>query len=277
MNLSDWQIGENEEPLERFLPNGGFCGIFRRIACVGDSLASGEFEIHDETGVKYYDKYEYSWGQYLARLTGSEVLNFSTGGMTAREYCETFADRHGYWARELAAQAYVIALGVNDLHGVDTGTIDDVDPDDRRNNKKTFAGYYGTIIQRYKEIQPDAFFFLITVPSDDGFIKASVRDAHNRLMYDFAERFSNCYVLDFGKYAPVYDDAFRKNFFLNGHMNPMGYLLTSRLVAAYIDYYIRKDPAAFATVGMIGDIPSFVPGSREPGFLFRPNKNAEAK
>ena len=77
---------KNEKPLDKLDPTGGFTAIFRTIGCIGDSLSSGEFEGTDpETGGKtYHDTFEYSWGQFLARMTGSRVWNFSRGGMTAR-------------------------------------------------------------------------------------------------------------------------------------------------------------------------------------------------
>ena len=34
-------------------------------------------------------------------------------------------------------------------------------------------------------------------------------------------------------------------------MNPMGYLLTARMVVSYIDYIIRSDMRRFAQVGFI--------------------------
>ena len=37
-------------PLDQIRPDGGFCGIFRTIGCIGDSLSSGEFESLDESG-----------------------------------------------------------------------------------------------------------------------------------------------------------------------------------------------------------------------------------
>ena len=43
MNINDFYIAEKEKPLDRILNDGGFCGIFRTIACIGDSLSSGEF------------------------------------------------------------------------------------------------------------------------------------------------------------------------------------------------------------------------------------------
>ena len=41
----------DEKPLEHPAPDGGYSRIIRRIACIGDSLSSGEFEIKDKTGV----------------------------------------------------------------------------------------------------------------------------------------------------------------------------------------------------------------------------------
>jgi len=70
----DWRMllcPENEKPLERMVTDGGFVGIFRTIACVGDSLSSGEFESVDAEGkTHYHDLFDYSWGQYIARVVG---------------------------------------------------------------------------------------------------------------------------------------------------------------------------------------------------------------
>lgn len=39
-----------EKPLDNFRENCGFAGIFKGIGIIGDSLASGEFEYHDQEG-----------------------------------------------------------------------------------------------------------------------------------------------------------------------------------------------------------------------------------
>ena len=59
-------------------------------------------------------------------------------------------------------------------------------------------------------------------------------------------------MIDLFRDAPVYDEAFKKQYYLRGHMNPMGYLQTAKTVAAYIDYIIRKNPDDFREVGFIG-------------------------
>ena len=79
MNIYEYINGtENEKPLDRIVTDGGFCGIFRTIGCIGDSLSSGEFESLNADGTKgYHDFYDYSWGQYIGRACGSKVYNFS--------------------------------------------------------------------------------------------------------------------------------------------------------------------------------------------------------
>lgn len=248
----------NEKPLDTIPSDGGYCGIFRTIACVGDSLSSGEMESTKSGGQKgFHDFFDYSWGQYLGRMCGSRVYNFSRGGMTAKEYCDGFADHYGYWNQEYAAQCYIIALGVNDLicRRGEVGSIEDVCPTDWRQNKDTYAGHYAKIIQRYKEIQPDAKFFLMTMPhetADNAEFKCSQTDKQAALFYQLAEMFTNCYVLDLSKYAPDYDQEFRDTFFLGGHMSPVGYIYTAKITAAYIDYIIRHRFEEFRQVAFIG-------------------------
>ncbi len=254
MNIEEFIANENEKPLDRIVSDGGFTSIFRTIACIGDSLSSGEFESCKDGKADYHDMYEYSWGQYIARMCGSTVYNFSIGGMTAEIYCESFAENRGFWNAKYASQAYIIALGVNDMEkNPDLGSINDVDFDDYRNNKKSFAGYYAQIIQRLKKIQPRAKFFLMTVPNEGKCdAKTEAKKAHAALLYDFAEKFDNTYVIDLFKYAPTYDKEFKGKFHLAGHMNPMGYVLTAKMVASYIDYIIRHNVDDFKEVGFIG-------------------------
>ncbi|MCQ2437599.1 MAG: SGNH/GDSL hydrolase family protein [Clostridia bacterium] len=249
-------VDPSEQPLDKLVPGGGNCAIFRTIACIGDSLSSGEMQSTKPDGTSgYHDYYEYSWGQFLARMIGAKVYNFSKGGMSAREYCANFAESNRYWSNEYASQAYIIALGVNDLFnlGHPFGSLDDIDLKNWRNNKDTFTGRYAEIIQRYHEIQPRAFFFLLTMPStgEDDDRKAG-REAHAKRLHELAALFPQTYVLDFNRYAPKYNKAFWDRYYLSHHMNPSGYLLTAQMTASYIDYIIRHDPAAFAEVAFIG-------------------------
>jgi len=254
MNIYEYlQVDEKEKPLDRIVTDGGFCGIFRTIACIGDSLASGEFESKKADGAKvFHDFYDYSWGQYIARSCGSKVYNFSRGGMTAKEYIETFADSNGYWGKDKLSQAYIIALGVNDLFGrkQELGTVADIDKNDYTKNAETFAGYYAQIIQRIKEIQPRAKIFLVSMPhyGDAGDEK---RKAHRDFLEELTKIFDSTYLIDLFTYGPEYNEEFREKYFL-GHMTATGYIVSARMIESYIDYIVRKNPEDFNQVGFIG-------------------------
>lgn len=246
-------VKEGEKPLDRIVTDGGFCAVFRTIAVIGDSLSSGEFEsknVHGEKG--YHDYFDYSWGQFIGRSCGSKVYNFSRGGMTAKEYTESFAESNGFYDKYKLAQAYIIALGVNDLLNVngETGDVSDIDLNDYTKNKDTFAGYYGRIIQCVKELQPKAKIFLVSIPKDGGKSDEKKKE-HRDLLKKFTELFKNTYLLDLYEYSPVQDKEFR-DIFWQGHMTPAGYLLMAKMIESYIDYIIRANQKDFKQVGFIG-------------------------
>lgn len=247
-----------EKPLENIISTGGMTRIFRTIGCIGDSLSSGEFESRDKSGTPgYHDMFEYSWGQVLARASGSKAYNFSRGGMTAKEFMESYAASQDYFNTEKACTAYIVALGVNDCSSyirgeIEVGTVSDIDTENFENNKKTFVGYYAAIIQRYKEIQPRAKFFLMTMPKSTNEDLDAKRELFNEAIRSMAGFFENAYVLDFAKYAPVHDAEFGRKYYMGGHLNPAGYVLTGDQVGSYIDYIVRNNPEDFAEVGFIG-------------------------
>jgi len=122
------------------------------------------------------------------------------------------------------------------------------------NSKPTVMGYYGRIIATYKKMQPKARFFLMTMPKS-----ASLDEQRNTLrncfrdeVYKLAEMFSFTYVLDLTAYAPVYDEEFKKHFYLGGHLNAAGYLFTAKMVMSYMDYIIRHNMDDFCQIGFVG-------------------------
>lgn len=255
MNFKKILFNKKEKPLDSFVESYSNTSIFEKIAFIGDSLSSGEFEAFNNNGDRtYHDMFWYSWGQYIARKNGITAYNFSRGGMTAKEYVESFAEANGMWDKEKAAQAYVIALGVNDLYVKrgEVGSVSDIDREDYRNNKPTFIGYYAAIVSRYKEINPDSKFFFVTFPNTVDNAKDTKTAEMIKALYDLTAIFDNSYVIDLFKYGPVYDEEFKKKYYLHSHLNPMGYILTAKLVDSYIDYIIRHNPDDFKNVGFIG-------------------------
>ena len=255
MTLEEYMhVDPNEKPLDNITVDGGLCSIFRTIGCIGDSLSSGEFESLSEEGKKgYHDYFDYSWGQYIARHAGLTAYNFSKGGMTAKQYWNTFAEEKGYWSPDLLCQAYIIALGVNDIlnQKQELGKITDICLEDYSKNADNFAGYYGRIIQRLKSMQPHARFFLVTMPRD-GSPRDEQKSAHAALLRQMTELFDYTYVIDLHRYAPIYDAEFKRRYYLGGHMNPAGYILTARMMESYIDYIVRHNPEDFLQIPFIG-------------------------
>ena len=271
MSFFDSFAPADELPLERPVPAaGGMCSIFRTIGCVGDSLASGEFEVRLPAAPKgsdpsvlavhgqtvYLDMFEHSWGQHIARMAGCKVYNFSRGGMTASEYCRTFAEANDFWNPDKACTAYIVALGVNDLLNArqPVGTMADVRAD-WHDNADTFAGWYGQLLARLREIQPDAVLFLVTMPQTEEWKQPGKRalvEAHRDLMYEMAAHFGGAYVLDLYRYAPPHDEAYMAAFYMGGHLNPVGYRIAAEQFVSYIDYIVRHNPSDFRQVGLIG-------------------------
>ena len=241
-----------ETPLEHFVEDGGYCSILRTIGCIGDSLSSGEFESEDADGNKgFHDLFDYSWGQFLARDCGVTVYNFSRGGMTAREYMESFAEENGFWADDKVCTAYILALGVNDIvnAGQPVGSVEDIDLSNWQNNAETFAGYYAGIVQRLLEKQSKARFFFVTMPQTE---KGSLSPAHTKLLHDLTNVFAHSYVIDLDRYAPPHDEAFREMFYMGGHLTAAGYRLAAKQIESYIDCIIRHNMDDFRQIGFVG-------------------------
>ncbi|MBQ8373952.1 MAG: SGNH/GDSL hydrolase family protein [Clostridia bacterium] len=247
-----------KNPLDTPCVNGGFTAIFRTLGCIGDSLASGEHESFDGEKIDYHDYYEYSWGQFIARRCGLTAYNFSCGGLTAKE----FRQYKGYnksFVPEKACQAYIIALGRNDMKYWDNyeygfGSIDDVDFERPDNNRDSFVGHYVKIIQEIRILQPKARIFVVTMPvSDtDRGEKDEKADMHAEFLRSLPNYFEFLYVLDLRKYAPVHDGKFRESYYCGGHLSAMGYLLTAEQMMTLIDDIIKNNPKDFTQVGFIG-------------------------
>ncbi len=256
MDMSRYYLQDGEQPLDNLKPDGGFVKTFRTIACVGDSLSSGELVSTNENGGNVYnDLYEYSWGQFIARACGSKVYNFSCGGMSAKEMIESWGEANDIWNPDKACQAYLFALGVNDVlnQHQPVGTVADIDTEHPENSAATFAGWYGRVLLRFRAIQPKGRFFLVTMPRETGdpareALKREIRD----LLYAIAEKFEYTYVIDLFKYAPVYDETFNRYFDLGGHLSVMGYQFTAEIIMSYIDWIMRKTPEDFVQAGFIG-------------------------
>lgn len=238
--------------------DGGYTAIFRTIGVIGDSLSSGEHTSNNFGKTAYNDYYDYSWGQFIARKCGNLVYNFSCGGLMAK----TFHDYNNYnksLVPEKACQAYIIALGRNDISHLNAykdgfGCMDDVDFENYENNKDSFVGEYVKIIQKIRKLQPKARIFVVTMPRSET-DKGELDDKcamHAEFLRSLPNYFEFLYVIDLREHAPCHDEKFVKTFYCAGHMNAMGYMLTAEQISTYIDFIIREKPEDFCQVAFIG-------------------------
>ena len=105
---------------------------------------------------------KYAYYINIARKNGLKAYNFSQGGMTAGGYQDWFAQSKDYWNPEYAAQAYVLALGVNDIINFDyeLGTATDILNalgERVRNGDKFNAGDYVKGIMPDCDVRLDVF------------------------------------------------------------------------------------------------------------------------
>jgi lysophospholipase L1-like esterase len=233
----------NEKPLDNIDKSGGYTSIFHKIGVVGDSLASGAIQINAQ-GIAL-DRPEYSWGACIARATGCEVKLFSKGGMQAARWNTDKLGQDAVLPENLCT-AYIIALGNND-QSLTIGTTADINLTDYTKNANSFYGNYAKIIQRLKEVQPKARFFLTIYP-----YKTWVDSGVNQAIKDICAMFSNCYLIDLYQYSPFVYGA--PNPYMTGsiHLNTVGYQRWAWQIMSYIDYIVRNNISDFTDVELIG-------------------------
>ena len=238
------QYPTSDELLKGNLRVPGYAAIFRSWGFIGDSLCSGEMECYEGQTKKFIDMYEYSWGQQICRLCGSEGYNYSSGGQTAQGWVTGSSNRTWSGAKSKSHQIYIIALGVNDANtSIEVGDVNsDIDLNNYENNAATFAGYYAGIIQRIRSISRRSIIFVVSIPDNNRM---------NPIIKAMPDKFNNVFLIDLSKIASLYGNTiFNEKYRLGFHMNPAGYLYTAYLFMHYIDCFIQKNPSIFKDVAL---------------------------
>ena len=257
----DFNFMQSLKPLEQVLDTPRFASLIHQWAFIGDSLSSGEVYINNSTGRQVIDAYEWSWGQAICRLCGTQGTNFSRGGFMASIWWEAYvnkADKEaGYHTggthekfTDRKFNAYTICLGANECNqSYNIGSIDDVDLSDYNNNRESFYGYYCKIIQYIREINPSAKIFLITIPAL--FHGKCESYGVNTAIRTIANMFDNCFLVDLYKYLPKNSEIESKYTFW-GHLTAAGYQWMGYVMANLFSYIIENNLASFKNVPFIG-------------------------
>ena len=226
---------------------GGMAGIFHKIGCIGDSLASGETIANDTGSNVYHDMYQYSWGQCLARMCGVTAHNFSRGGQSAKTWMEEWATNETFVSNPCTL--YLIGLGVNDstttsIAYTELGTSADVGT-----NAQTFYGLYSAIILRIKQISEKAKIFVMTMPN----LTDADRLLYNNAIMYMATVYDDVYLMDLAEYGADYFAAIKANTNLwkSGHGTAVSYKMCADFICTYIDWYVRNHGENFINVQFI--------------------------
>lgn len=242
-----------DSPLARINDCPELMSCFLTVGCIGDSLASGVAVYKDSEGnavVNSVNRYEYSWGQYLARMTGNKYYNWSSGGLRTDTWLLSSHANECFDGNHLC-QAYIIGLGQNDnnkWHGENIGTSADIDLSDYNNNADSFYGRYAKIIQKILVVQPKAKIFIITDPNDS--VDAN---GYNTAIRTISDMFDSVYLMDMRLYwsdAPC--AALLNNQKRYGHFNAVGYFLIAKMIMSYVDWIIQTNWEDFREIENIG-------------------------
>lgn len=240
-------ILKNKEDLFSIKKNLLDC--FLKVGCIGDSLASGESSYKDNGVSKLIDLYDYSWGQYLARMTGNTYYNFSKGGLTAKTWLSDPKGASLAFDGNHECEAYIIGLGVNDRNSGSEyiGESSDINLSDYTQNADTFYGNYGKIIQMIKENQPKAKIFVFNIPLSD----------ENSLLYNQAIEymptiFDDVYLIDLYENINIFTKGFLQAQKRNGHYNATGYKFIAEVFYSLINEFMSTNESEFRQIEFIG-------------------------
>lgn len=246
-------LKENEKPLDNIKETCGFASILKDVGVIGDSLSSGEFEATNEKGeTTYHDMYEYSWPQILENITKTKYSNYSRGGMSFKEFYETYANEHNYWKKH---QSYIVNLVNNDLFvfNQNVGSVDDISLLDPSKNKDIYFGYMGKVLSKLKSLEKDARIFLVSLELDN---TSKEKDELYKYvaseMKKVVKLYSFTYLIDLTTYGPLYNENVRNVFALGYHPNAMGYYVYALIIGNYIDYIIKSNYKDFFELPFIG-------------------------
>ena len=226
---------------------------------IGDSLMSGYLENYSTP----HSVYEYSWGQRMCRMLGTNGYNFSFGGQTTKGWknstggqgetlTEEEKQRTWYGAKTHKKQGYIIGLGVNDRNNgmtvgsvtTDIGVYDS--QTDTDTNADTYAGNYAGIIQRIKSIQPNAKIFVVTNPDN-----AAGVAAYNNVVRDIAEHF-DLFIIDLAKYGSFMSTPdFIQKLYGVSHLNVIGYQYFASVFFSYIEWIIQNNMSEFLDINTL--------------------------
>lgn len=224
--------------------------MFKKVTVIGDSLSSGF--IYDENG-NPHSLYDHSWGAIMGSRYNAQYNLACFGGATTKSWWNNeIADRGLDFALSHRAQAYIIALGVNDSGYFEgnIGTRGSIDLNDFNNNGDTFYGWYSKIIQRMSALN-NGVVFCLTLPrcihpaGNEVYntINIAIRDI---VYYLQTNTNINVNLVDLdADYINYYTSPVMERMYYMGHYQVGAYALMANIISEGIDNVIYNNPERF--------------------------------
>ena len=221
---------------------------FEHFTAIGDSLTAGYTQtskmstaVHERTEINTIET-KTNWFAYLMNRLNKDGNNQAVSGSTTLSwrtegYLEKVKDK---------TDCYFIALGVNDISrgGVDLGTSDDIKLDFNE-NPNTFYGNYDYIIRTLVNANPFCKIFIFTIP--DRYTTVNAETYSDAIRY-FSTIYSNVYLVDIRKEINQKSGTYIGKFWINGHLEPIGYNYISILFENMINKIIEDNYQDFMEI-----------------------------
>lgn len=223
-----------------------FMLMFKRIAVIGDSLASGELTWLDDnpeggtwkpSEQKYYhgvDIYDNSWLAYICDTMEATPVYYASGGKSTTSWWLEYADA---LTTDTPSNAYIIALGTNDANEVDfaVGTAADA------TTANTYSGRIKKIIELIRTTAPYAAIFLMSMYNDQGTNPKAI----NLVLPDIASLYDMCYFVDFAHESDIVKTTKDNDYASEYHFTTNGYLRVARNIKRIINEVIDTNQTDF--------------------------------
>ena len=220
--------------------------IFRKVVCCGDSYTAG-YIVDTQDNINRYNE-AYAWPSAMARITGNDYINCGVSGANCAQWLD---NQRGLAAAQLSgkAQAYILALGLNDAsedvgRHLDLGTSEDIGQD-----VDTYYGRYSQIIRELALISPDAHIFCTTIPGP-----TSGQEDYNTAVSDIVTAYAetyNVYLVDLDEYRDMFRIPSITGDKRSGHYTSIGYEQFGEILTKVISRVINSNLSKFIDVNLI--------------------------
>lgn len=221
------RLVQNAAPVEDYTKyEGKEITVFKKIICIGDSITAGTFNYnHPSSG--YLSDTDYSYPEYLGKLTGLDVTNFGRGGYSATQFWTAYQNHD--WS---GFDAAIIMFGINDALQGDTTA--------------TYKSSLTSLINSLKSYNSGIKIFLATLTPaySDGVTTFNGMITATR---ELAESLTDVYLIDINRYS----ECHKGTPYEQGHLTAIGYYQMAHEFMALISFEIQAHLSDFANVQFI--------------------------